>query len=574
MIESEEVKKIKHLFLFFYFAIFVIVIRLFYLQIFESEIFFHLGQRNFLRIEILNSPRGNIVDCNNKLLATNKPVFDLYWSGKGHRNFATEQKELLSKLAGLLEIEDREKFIYKIEKVERNGRNLRLKENLPFDLICKISEQFSVYPQLVILQHFERFYPNQNLASHILGYLGSEDKDYVGRYGIEKLSQGELKGECGYELNIISACGKKILNKEIKEAKSGSDIKLTLDLELQKIAESLFDPSQAGTFILLDANSGAIKVLVSYPNFDPNLFLNIISKENWDEKFSQNSPLLNRATNALYPPASIFKLVTFTTGLEEGIINFDTRFNCKGYSKFGGRKYYCIRHWGHGELSLHQAIAHSCNIPCFEIAKNIKIDQLANYAFKFGLGNKTNFVLPDKNGLVPTYSWKIATKKEPWWPGETLSACIGQSYLLVTPLQIARMLGGICSRHLAKPYILDNDSTQSEKLLLKDSTFEFLRSSMKDAVNFGTASSLKHLEDLGFSIYAKTGTAQTSSLKKAHINKNMLEHGWFGSFFYYKDQNPLVLVVIVEHTGRSGPAIDIAGKFLSNYSMLMEQKEE
>lgn len=563
--------KIKYILNVFFLALVLIICRLFYLQVYSSERFSVLGERNFLRLETISSPRGNILDSKGVLLATNKPIFDLYWVGSGNRSLNDSQKLILEKLISILSLEDKDKLIPRIEKYEKSSRYFKISQDIEFDLLCKISEQCFNTNNLLIVQHFRRFYPHKNLASHILGYLGySDEENYEGKSGIEKIFHNRLKGERGYVLNVTNAAGEKLLQKEFKEAKNGEEIKTTLDFELQKIAESLFDKSQSGAFILFDAASGAVRVLLSFPNFDPNKFLYTISKEEWEDKFSQNFPLLNRVTNALYPPASIFKLVTYAAGLEEGVISLDTRFKCRGHVKFGGRKYYCIRRWGHGELNPKQAIACSCNIPCFEIAKNLKIDELANYAFRLGLGNKTNFLLPEKSGLVPTNFWKITNKKEPWWPGETLSACIGQSYLLVTPLQIARMVGSIAMGYLAKPRLLLDDPIEKEDLLLKSSTLDFLKESMKSAVEVGTASSLRQFEDLGFSLFAKTGTAQTIGLEKVQIDKNMLEHGWFTSFFSYKGGDPLVMVVLVEHTGRSGPAIDIASRFLSAYSLLME----
>lgn len=565
-------KKIKIILNFFFICIFLIICRLFYLQVYNSERFSLLGERNILRFDTLNSPRGNIIDFNGAILATNKPIFDVYWVGRGNKVLSENQRDILDKLISILSISDKEKLIPRIEKYEKHSKYLKVAEDVNFDLLCKVSEQCFNSTNLLIIQHFRRFYPYKNLASHALGYLGySSDENYEGKCGIEKIFHNKLKGERGYVLNVTNAAGEKLLQKEYKEAKGGEEIKITLDFELQRIAEDLFNDTQSGSFILFNAVSGDIKVLLSYPNFDPNKFLSSISKEEWEDKFSQNFPLLNRVTNALYPPASIFKLVTYAAGLEEGIISFDTQFKCKGHIKFGGRKYYCIRRWGHGNIFPKESIAYSCNIPCFEIAKNLKVDELASYAHKFGLGRKTNFILPEKNGLVPTNMWKLTTKKEPWWPGETLSACIGQSYLLVTPLQIARMIGAIATGYLVKPRLLFDDPIESEELELKKSTLDFLRESMKCAVEFGTASGLRHFEDLGFSIFAKTGTAQTISLEKVQLDKNMLEHGWFASFFNYKGQDPLVMVVLVEHTGRSAPALDIASKFLSAYSMLMEQ---
>ncbi len=568
MIQQQRNLKIKQILYGFILFVFVVILRLFYLQIDQKDKFSNLGEKNFLRRETLPSVRGNFLDCNNVLLASNKPVYDLYWQGGGFKSLDEKQKNILQKIDEILQddIALNSKF-NEIRFSEKYSRRILLKENITFNELCCISEQCNDSYNLVIVNRFKRFYPHGKIASHLLGYLSRSEKFITqGRTGLEKMFQDKLKGESGYIKYVTNSTGKKLEQKEFRNAKQGCDIKLTLDFRLQKIAENLFENDQSGVLIVMDPQYGAIKVMLSYPNFDPNLFLDPISNDDWNEKFMYNSPLLDRTTNALYPPASVFKLITFAAGLEEGEIDEDTEFHCKGFTFFGGRKYMCQRRWGHGDLDLKTSLAYSCNIPCYEIAQKLKINQFAYYAYCFGLGRKTNFLLNEKSGLVPTYEWKVATKGEPWWKGDTLAVSLGQGYLLVTPLQIARMISSICTGYLIKPRILQDEDIEIEELLIANSTLDILRESMRKAVKKGTAKLLRRLVD--FKIHAKTGTAQTTSLQKEIVKKSQLEHAWFASYFKYKDQDPLTLIVLVENAGSSRPAQTIALNFLKNYQKL------
>ena len=316
----------------------------------------------------------------------------------------------------------------------------------------------------------------------------------------------------------------------------------------------------------MDPHNGAIKTLVSSPTFDPNAFLSPLSDDAWT-KMGLNNPLLNRATCALYPPASTFKLAAMTAALEDKLIDTHLDVVCNGHIVFGGRRYYCIRHEGHGRMSPRDALAVSCNIPLFNLARKIKIDRLAFYADKYGLGQKTNLALPEKAGLVPTTRWKKQALHERWWKGETLSTSIGQGYLLVTPLQIARMVGAVCTGSLIKPRLLETEAIEQTPINVSNETLNFLRGAMHDAAIFGSAQRLRFIA--GFDIFGKTGTAQVCGLNLQNIHyKHHLEHGWFCGYFTYKGSSPLVLIILMENVGSSSLAVSMADKFLRGYREL------
>jgi len=546
--------------------LFVIITRLFYLQIHQAQELSSRGERNFLRLEVLDSPRGNILDHSGKLLATNRPVFDVYWEGTGNRRLDTKQKGVQNILIDLLGDKDGS-LPTTLATAERYSRRVHLFSDIPFKKLCAISEQCNDSPNILIVNHFKRLYPHKSLASHVLGYLGHDTSEKLrGRYGLEKLFQEELEGETGYVLHVINSTGKSLQKRASKTATAGNDLMLTLDLDLQRLAERSFEKGTSGVFVIMDPEDGSIRALASSPSFDPNVFMESLSHKQWQELFSGDSPFLNRVMHALYPPASIFKLITFAAGLESDIISPDDEFECKGRFPFCKRNYFCIKRFGHGLMPCKELLAHSCNIPCYEIGRRISIDTLAEYAYRFGLGRSTKSIVKDRDGLVPTTKWKVAHKGERWWQGETLSASIGQSYLLVTPLQLARMISSICNGYLVNPRLLEKEKVECEPLIVSESTLSFLREAMGYAVDIGSARVLRNLKD--FTIHAKTGTAQTSSLQLAREDERFLEHGWFAAYFSYKNQKPLVMVTLVERAGKSLPALLMARKFLLEYARL------
>ncbi len=525
----------------------------------------HLGEKNFLRVEVIPPLRGDVYDRNGVLLAANRPVFDLYWQGTCRPRISDQDQEMLRTVSVILGIDLLEPSFFRgVQYAEKFGRRVLLKADVDFHQLCQISEKCPDSEGLVVSNKFKRTYPHAELAGHVLGYLNKDEN--VGRAGIEMCFDAALQGQQGELLQVINSTGKTLAQRVYKEPKAGTDIKLTLDADMQRLAEGLFEPDQCGALIVMDPYDGAVRVLASFPRFDPNTFLNSISEDEWN-RLNVNHPLLNRATSALYPPASTFKLVTFAAALEEKVIDTTAEICCVGHSMFCGRKYHCIRHTGHGTLGLKQALAVSCNIPCYSIARKLKIDKIAAYAELFGLGEKTNFVLPERSGLVPTSLWKRSMRGERWWKGETLSVSIGQGALLVTPLQNARVMSAICTGSLVKPRLIDDEPIERRKLNISHETLTFLRTSMKEAVDDGSVKRLSYLKD--FDVYAKTGTAQTCSLEKEKKFKHEYEHGWVVGYFSYKGQKPLTLVVLFENTGSSSFAVDIAYKFFKGYKALM-----
>lgn len=545
-------------------------IRLFYLQINLSSYFIMRGEKNFLRREVTRSTRGTIFDCNGLVMATNRPVISLYWMGSGNRSFTQAQKTLLHSLEYILDMNIIENnLFYKTLCVhERTEKRIKLATDISLDQLSQIEEQFPHNPNLILQTDFERYYPHGTSTSHVLGYLKRDlDYDLSGKMGLEMLLHDTLKCHEGRSIKTVNSVGKEIASIEEQKASSGENIATTIDLTLQKLCESVFPPDFSGTFILMDPLEGDIKALVSQPTFDPHIFLHPLSHDVW-KNIQQKQPFLNRALNALYPPGSIFKLVTASAALEHNIIHENDQFTCRGFYLFAKRKYWCSQKWGHGTLSTRQAVAQSCNPFFFNIGKTIDIDVLADYAHRFGLGEPTSIILPEKIGTVPSRAWKKQTKGEKWWTGETLSTAIGQSFLQVTPLQVVRMIASIFTGYLVKPRILLSETIETRPLAIKPSTREFLKSAMRATVDEGTGQGVKTISDTQLELYAKTSTAQTSDLQKRALGNEYLEHGWFVGHFMYKDHRPLTFVILVEHAGSSRVPKKIAYNFLLKYKKL------
>lgn len=525
-----------------------------------------LSEKNYSKETSLSPVRGILTDVKGRHLATNKMVFDFLWDGKKATNYSADQFQHLLFLFQKLGFNSIDPG--RLHKAVARKEQIVLVTDLSFEACAEATEVLAGFEAVSSVSRVKRFYPHRTTASHLLGYMqrGDNKESLKAVAGLERLLQSELEGEPGRAKQIINAKGVLIESTPMQQPQAGKQISLTIDLSLQQIIENALTADQAGAVVLLDPADGSIKAMASFPNFDPNRFLQNVSFKEWQEQFQQQSPLLNRATQGLYPAASLFKLVTFAAGLEEGLLTPETEFECKGYSLYCGRKYYCQRHWGHGVLSAHDALAYSCNIPCFEIAKQIDIDTLAWYAQDLGLGDKTGLFLPEKNGLMPTKSWKQAIKHESWWKGETLSVSIGQSYIMVTPLQMACMMGSIFTGYRVRPRILVDEAVQTYPISLAPQTRFFLQESMALGVRKGTSKRLSFYDQ--FTLYAKTGTAQTSSLRtqQEKCMRSQYEHGWCATYFVYKDHPPLVLIVLIEHAGSSRSALDAVQRVLCQYA--------
>jgi len=481
-----------------------------------------------------------------------------------------------------------------------------VKADITREQVAGIEENNRLLPGVQLKVEPLRNYIYGDLGSHILGYLGeiSESKlksfsgsdyrlgDLVGKEGIEYLYEAELKGKKGYKEVEVDVAGRELKTLRKLPPQSGNELVLTLDLRIQKVAEQLMtgtaDKPINGSAVVIKAQTGEILAITSKPSFDPNLFASGISVEDWQNLiFDKRHPLQNKAINGQYPPASTYKIVTAYAGLEEKLITPETTIFCPGHYKLGRGIYRCWRRGGHGYVNLHDALVQSCDVFFYSLGHRLGVDNLAKYAHRLGFGSPTRIrLLGEKPGLIPTKQWKLSARKEPWFPGETISASIGQGFNLVTPIQQARTLATVANGGMVlQPYLVKKIKDKEgfvlnewfpkieRKLSHLPGTLEIIRKGLLGVVNdkkgTGWRARLPRLK-----ISGKTGTAQVVRLKtiplgpdgeKQEIPYAFRDHAWFVGFAPY--ENPeIVVAVIVEHGGHGGAtAAPIVRKIIETY---------
>ena len=573
----------------------LLFLRLVYLQIIKGEEYRLLSEKNAVRLKSIKSSRGLIFDRNKKLLVDNRPSFNL----KIVLEDAGEVKETVKKLAEFIAVPFQELMEYIAR--EGNGavyKPITLKNDISRDQLAIVEAHKFDLPGIHIDIEPTRYYIYKKTAAHLLGYLGQintkelksgkysniKSGDSIGRYGIEKSFENYLQGKRGGRQVEVDASGRIIKILRTIEPVAGLDLNLTLDLDLQQTAEKLLE-NKAGAVVAIDPDNGDILALASSPSFDQNDFTGGISSKKWNALMSDpDKPLVNKAIQAEYPPASTYKIITSIAALEENHITMNTTAYCPGFLKYGNRTYRCWNKNGHGELSIIDALAQSCDVFYYQAGIKVGVDKLGRYAMGSGLGKKTGILLEnEKKGLVPTSAWKKKLYKESWQGGETLSVAIGQSYNLVTPLQMAVLIAAVGNGGtLYKPRIVKTikdghglvikkiDSEITGGLPASKETLDIVRNGLLKAVQ-GVRGTAKKIRLKNIEIAGKTGTAQVYSIKKNDKRKaddlkySLRDHAWF--VCYAPAKNPVIAIsVLVEHGEHgSSTAAPIARALIEQY---------
>jgi penicillin-binding protein 2 len=577
------------------FAFSVLFLRFVYLQIIKGEDFRILSEKNAVRLTGIKAPRGLILDRNRKLLVDNRPSFNL----KIMIEDAGDLKETMGKVSNFMEMP----FEDLMKKISDAGQGafykpVGLQEDISRDHLAIIEAHKFDLPGVFIDIEPTRHYIHHKTASHLLGYLGEVNNDEllsgkyphvksgdaIGRYGVEKSFETYLQGKRGGRQIEVDANGRTINVLKTVEPVTGLDLKLTIDLDLQHIAEKMLE-GKHGAVVALDPNTGDVLVMASAPSFDQNDFVGGINSKKWQALMTdRGKPMTNKAIQGEYPPASTYKILTAMAALEEKVIDLHTTTFCPGFFKFGNRAYRCWNKNGHGNVSVIESISQSCDVFYYQAGDKVGVDALAKYAMASGLGKKTGIMLEgEKKGLIPTSSWKKQRFNEPWHRGETLSIAIGQGYDLVTPLQMAVFTAAVGNGGtLYKPRIVSTiEGSQgniikeipievSGKLPAGSKTLGILQKGLLDVVETdrGTAKRirLKHVKIAG-----KTGTAQVFSvksgdnLKTEHLDFYLRDHAWF--VCYAPAENPVIAVsVLIEHGAHgSTTAAPIAAALIRQY---------
>lgn len=579
----------------FFFA--VLISRLWFLQIQQGDRYRKLADNNRVRYLEIAAPRGNILDRKGREIVTNRPSFNVIWVREGNRIDDT----FLKKMARVLGVDVAE-LLDKVRKMSGAPGHIpiRLAEDIDREKVAYIENNRMDLPGIKIEVVPLRVFHYGNTASHVIGYLGEINKkelsradpgiyrggDLIGKMGLEKLRETDLRGEKGRHYMEVNALGFEQRNLKGIDPLPGNDLQLTLDVDMQKAAEDIMmEEEKSGAVVAVEVNSGRLLLLASSPVLELDKFTGGISHKNWQVMLDNpGHPLVNKLVQGQYPPASTYKIVTAIAGLAEGVINKDSIIYCPGYYKFGNRTYRCWKHVGHGAVNLKRALSESCDVYFYQVGQRLGVNRLAGYANRLGLGRKTGVEMEhEKSGLIPTSEWKMKRYGKSWQEGETLSIAIGQGFDLVTPVQLAMMTATVANggtlykpalietvrdpdgRVLEqfKPVILDRFSGQGRNMQL-------VREALIEAVNgrngTGRRARLKNITVAG-----KTGTAQVVRLKKyRHLKEEDIpykyrDHAWFTCFA--PAENPEIAVtVLVEHGVHGGSgAAPIAKAVLEKY---------
>ncbi len=546
---------------------FILTIRLWQLQILQGEEYRRLSEENRLRIVKVAAPRGIIFDRNGIALVKNTPYYTV------SLNPQAAGKIDIRSLAELLQT-DRDSLAEKINEQQKRSsyEPIRLKEGLSAKEIAVIEARRSDFPGLAIEVDVTRDYLFGSVGAHLIGYLGKPNEfqtrspdfrdvpsdAFIGQWGIEKLYDKKLRGTPGERIIEVDALGRELRLLQEKPPVRGEDLRLAMDINLQKEAEESFG-EKTGALVAIKPDSGEILAFVSKPSFDPNLFARGIKYAQWQElNENRKLPLLDRALQSQFPPGSTFKIVTAIAALEEGAVDPETKVTCNGGIAYGRWHFGCWRKTGHGVLSLHRALVESCDVYFYEAGKKLGIDKIAAYARELGLGRETGLELVrERRGLIPDTKWKEEKRKQPWYLGETFNAAIGQGYVAVTPFQMAEMMSIVANGgSVYRPSLLklENRPEPVEKLKIKQETFDIVKKALYGVVNEGSGTGWSAKSSL-VSICGKTGTAQVVGLRREskYPTEMQRDHAWFVAFAPYEAPE-VALSVIVEHGGHGGAA--------------------
>ncbi|MFH0799694.1 MAG: penicillin-binding protein 2 [Pseudomonadota bacterium] len=584
--------------------------RLYYLQIIRGSFYRFFSTENSIKEINIAAVRGMILDRRGQVLVENRPSFNIMVIPQYVKNPAG----MHSALSRLLHM-PRESIeaIWEKRKLQPYYQPLTIKEDVPLSDVAVIKARKTPWNDetdpydlrgVDVEVHYQRTYPESNIATHVLGYVREIDPEHLkhlreekrGRYrsgdpvgigGIEETWDEQVRGEDGYQEKIVNAMGREVDYEGIasqlvdKPARAGASLKLTIDRNMQEVARNLFG-KRSGAAVAIDVNTGGVLAMYSSPSYDLNALSGPQASAYWNQiATSPDHHLINRAIQGSYPPGSTYKIVNAIASLSEEVVAPDEKIRCGGALVYGGRPYHCSRHGGHGPISMHNAIVSSCDVYFYTTGLRLGVDRLAKYANIMGLGAPTGIPIPgEKGGLIPTSEWKLKRFGVPWQEGETLSIAIGQGYDLETPLQNAMVAAQVANGgkklklHLVDEAI-DADGNviyrwtppeNQEMIPIDQNILKIVKDAMVGVVaepgGTGHAQS-KFKVTMG----GKTGTAQVVQLGSRAICKgdSCKDHAWFIGFAPADDPK-VAAAVVVEHGGfGAAAAAPILGQMMQKY---------
>lgn len=571
--------------------------RMWYLQVLEGTKYRYQSENNRIRLEEVPAARGIIFDRNGNPLVENRPAYHLQLIREDVHDLDQTIREV-ARLTGKTPEE-----LFAVLEGNRNVPKfvpLRLVSDIDRDSLARVEAQRIRLPGVFIQLEPKREYRWHGTAPHIIGYLSEiteselKSEQYqgyfpaedVGRIGVESGFEKYLHGKRGGRQVEVDAIGRRIRLLDEVLPISGKNVWLTIDIELQKVAESCLE-GRTGAIVALDPNSGAVLAMASSPGFDQEKFIRGMKREEWQALSRDRShPLLNRCISGTYPPGSTYKALVALAALKEGAVTPDTSFFCPGYLEFADRRYRCWREHGHGSVNMLNAIIQSCDVYFYQCGLRLGVDRLAHWVKAFGLGEKTGIGIPGElAGLIPTSWWKKQALGVPWQKGETLSIAIGQGFDSATPLQMTLAYAAIANNgKVWQPYVVrrieghgpdEVDEIKGKlkgKVAIEQRHFDLVKKGLLGVVesDHGTAHAIR-LKTIP--IAGKTGTAQVVQLADGANRKlsgkvakeKERDHAWFVGYAPANDPQ-IVVTALVEHGGHgSSAAAPLVQKVIAAY---------
>jgi len=536
-------------------------------QLVQGDYYRELAENNRLRKLPIKAPRGLIFDRKGRLLVENVPSYNLMID----RSRATDLEHSLWFAAGVLgrPVAELQQILQKYRGVPA-FKPVLLAESLSLSEVARFGVEGLDYPEFEVEVQHQRLYRHREQTAHLLGYLGEpsleeiekskggyQPGDMIGKKGIEQTYDPSLRGKDGERVVVVDSRGQLLREYKSIPAIPGKNLTLSIDLDLQQEAARWLDgPEKVGAIVALDPRNGEILALVSAPAFNPNLFARRLQQADWQALIDDpNHPLQNRAIQNTYSPGSTFKIVMETAGITDHEFDPHTSVLCTGAKSFYGRPFRCWKKGGHGTVDGHLALKLSCDVYFYTLGQKMGIEKIARYSRLFGFGSLTGIDIEgEKRGNVPDPEWSQKVRKQPWYPGETISVSIGQGPILVTPLQMARMTAMVANGgYKVVPHLVkDAKLPPPEHEPLDAEALRIVRGGMWAVVNEGGGTAYGSARLPGVEIAGKTGTvqviAQAQRTEEHNLPFKYRDHAWFTSFA--PANNPeLVVTVFAEHGG-------------------------
>jgi penicillin-binding protein 2 len=534
------------------------------LQVQNVQYYDERALANSVKSQPMAAPRGRILDRDGRLIVDNHSSFRLLLTRE-----ALNEAHLAPIARGLdLDLAELQAKVRRYRSRPKYDAIVLKELVTPADLSFVDSHR-DFFPELLLTQDYKRAYPQNGMLAHVIGYTGEiseqeldmpEFAKYdpgtaIGKFGIEREYNDTLAGVDGQRQVVVDNRGQVRQILKTKPATSGKDLELTIDLDLQAVAELAME-GRNGAVVALDPRTGEVLAMVSRPAFDLNKFADHIKSADWKAIMDNpDHPMMNRAIQSQLAPGSTFKPIMALAGLETGTVDMNWTVHCAGGASFYGGYHKCHKKTGHGAISLHNAIVNSCDVFFYTLGDKMGINPIAYYANMVGFGHPSGIDLPgEASGIVPSPEWKLRNYREKWWAGETISVAIGQGALTVTPVQLARAIGGIAVGGVwHHPHLVrELDATEKpDQWALDPDHVKDVIDGMYGVVNEGgTATGFANLK--GIEVCGKTGTAQVASadLAKQKGGVDMTDNAWFVGFA--PRAAPEIVVVALWDHGREG----------------------